>query len=332
MTDAALLFHHYGELGIALIVFAKRMGIPVPALPFLLLAGAQGVRDPVFALNAAGGALAAAVVADGLWFVAGRRFGAGMLALVCKISLSPDTCIRKSELAFARRGSATVLLAKFIPGVAGLAPPLAGALGMSRARFTALNLAGTLLWVGGGVLAGVLLHRQVARIVATVADLGSLALPLFLLLAGAYLLWLSARRALMTLAALRMPRLSPLELAEKLARGERVLPVDVRGPGLVQQRIPGAIHAFFDRESDGKAPVIAQGVELVVYCDCPNDVTAARVATMLRKRGLPARVLTGGFPAWKAAGLPLEPAQPAAGLAAPHPHAATQPGPAATCA
>lgn len=334
MTDAALLFHHYGVLGIALIVFAKRMGVPVPAMPFLLLAGARGAHDTAFALHAVLGACAAAVAADGAWFIAGRRFGRGMLALVCRISIAPDTCIRRSELAFARRGSATVLLAKFVPGVAGLAPPLAGALGMSAVRFTGLNLAGTLLWVGGGVAAGMLLHRQVMQVVKALQDLGSLALPVVVVAVGAYLGWLSLRRRMMTRAAARTPRIAPQQVAEKMARGERLLLVDVRGPEpVLEQRIPGAVHAFLDDQVDASIPADA-GVQLVVYCDCPSDVSAARVATRLRKRGLRPLVLAGGFPAWQAAGLPVEPAPhaaPAAGAQAilTHPAAGTQPARAA---
>jgi membrane protein DedA with SNARE-associated domain/rhodanese-related sulfurtransferase len=307
MDDVALLFHHHGVLGIVVVVFAKRMGVPVPAMPFLLLAGARGVHDGVFAVNAAIAACVAAVTADGIWFVAGHRFGRSMLALMCKLSISPDACIHRSELAFTRRGAVTVLLAKFIPGVAGLAPPLAGALGMSAGRFTALNLAGTMLWVGGGVAAGWLLHRQVTQIVTAVHRLGSLALPLFVVATGAYIAWLITRRALMTRAAMRTPRIDPRQVAGKIARGERLALVDVRGPkSTVRQRIPGAIHAFLDHDLNEQLVGVGQGVQLVVYCDCPSDVSAARVAAMLRKRGLPAQVLAGGFASWLAAGLPVE--------------------------
>lgn len=309
MDDAALLFDEYGVAGIFVLVFAKRMGIPLPAVPFLLLAGARGVHDPLFAASVLVAATVAAIVADAIWFAAGRRFGRAMLALMCRISISPDTCIRKSELVFARRGEATVLFAKFIPGVAGLAPPLAGALGMRTGRFTLLNGAGTVLWVVAAVAAGLVLHRQVTQVVATLRDMGTAALPLVALAIAGYIGWLALRRALITLAAMRTPRLAPREVADKIARGEPVLMIDVRGrPSDVQTRIPGAVHGFTERELGERLPQLPEGVELVAYCDCPNDVSAAKVATMLRKRGLPAHVLTGGFGAWTAAGLPVEPA------------------------
>lgn len=309
MDDVALLFQRYGVPGIALIVFAKRMGVPVPAMPFLLLAGARGAHDAAFALHVALAVCAAAVVADALWFVAGRRFGRTMLALACKLSLSPDTCIHRSELAFARRGSGAVLLAKFIPGVAGLAPPLAGALGMPATRFNILNLAGTALWTGAGIAAGWVLHREVEQVVLLLQRLGAMALPIVIGALGAYVAWLAARRVLLARAALAAPRLEPHDVAEKIARGEAVVLVDVRGPqSSVDQRIPGAIHAFPDDRFGERLADTAPQAHLVVYCDCPNDVSAARAVAILRKQGWPAQVLAGGFAAWIAAGLPVEPA------------------------
>lgn len=307
MNEATQLFHQYGVPAIALIVFVKRMGVPVPAMPFLLLAGARGVDEPLFAVTAALAACAAAVVGDALWFEAGRRYGRGMLGLMCRISVSPDICIRRSELAFARQGAAAVLVAKFIPGLAGLAPPLAGALRMPAGRFTAINLAGTLLWVGFGVVAGWLLHRQVGQLVALLDELGRVAWPLLGIAVAGYVAWLLARRGVLRRAALRTPRLAPRQVAERMARGEPFVFVDVRGPkASLQKHIGNAIHGFLDSELQGELDAVDQSVHLVVYCDCPDDVSAARVAEMLVRRGRPAHVLAGGFSAWVAAGLPVE--------------------------
>ncbi len=215
MDEALLLFHAHGVPGIALLVFAKRMGVPVPAIPFLLLAGARGTQDPFFALHAATAACVVTVFADWLWFLAGRRFGSRMLALMCKLSLAPETCIRRSELAFLSRSALTVLIAKFIPGVAGLSPPVAGALGMPAARFTALNLAGTLAWVSAGVGAGWLLHRQVAQVIAALYALGSLTVPLVVVAISAYIVWLAVRRSRVARTGKLGPRLRPEIVAQK---------------------------------------------------------------------------------------------------------------------
>jgi membrane protein DedA with SNARE-associated domain/rhodanese-related sulfurtransferase len=307
LNQVAGYFPADGVLALSLLVFVKRMGIPVPALPFLLLAGARGASDGVYALSVLLAASLAAVLADAIWFVAGRRHGRSVLALVCRISVSPGSCIRKSELAFARRGAMTVLLAKFIPGVAGLAPPLAGALGMRSASFAVLNGAGTVLWVGSGIAGGLVFHRQLMQAVRTLQDMGAAATPWVLLAVAAYFGWLVLRRQLINKAAAKAPRLHPHELADKLARGEPVMLVDVRGAGAdTGPRIPGALHAFLDSAMFDGLPVLPEGMDLVTYCDCPNDISAARAALLLRKRGIPAVVLAGGFPAWIAAGFPVE--------------------------
>lgn len=312
MWDASTLLQTHGVLAVSLAVFLKRMGAPIPVFPFLLLVGAQGTRDAVLAVMALAGATLASMVADSAWFLAGRRYGRAMLGLMCRISMSPGTCIRRSELSFAKRGDTAVLLAKFIPGVAGLAPPLAGALGMGAGRFTLLNLVGTVLWTGAGLSAGLLFYREVLLGVAWVQRLGAAALPVLGLLFALYLAWLVVRRVLITRAASRAPRIPPQELAERIGRGDAILVIDVRGADLIPPtRLPGALHAPLGSEAfDGLAAVPGHS-ELVTYCDCPDDVSAARAALELARRGLPVRVLAGGFGAWRAAGLPLDsPAAP----------------------
>ncbi|MBC5784388.1 VTT domain-containing protein [Ramlibacter sp. USB13] len=307
IDDLTRLYQAHGELVTFLVVFAKRMGVPVPVLPFLLLAGARGADDGAFAFAILALATLASVVADGVWFAAGRRFGRGILALVCRISISPDSCIRKSELAFAHRAAVTVVAARFIPGIGPLAPPLAGALGMRTGSFLVLNLAGTVLWTGSALAAGVVLREQVAQAVAALQELGSRALPVLLLAIAAYVGWLVLRRALITFAALKAPRIQPHELADHMDRGDPLLLLDVRGAMPGDARIPGAVLARSDHELVEELVRLPADVHLVTYCDCPNDVSAARLAARLRKRGLPVRVLAGGYGAWVAAGLPVQP-------------------------
>lgn len=306
IDDLTRLFHAHAELATFLVVFAKRMGVPVPVIPFLLLAGARGADDGVFAFAILALATLASVLADTAWFAAGRRFGRGILALVCRISISPDSCIRRSELAFARRAAVTVVVARFIPGVGPLAPPLAGALGMRAGSFTVLNLAGAAVWTACVLAAGIVLREQVERMVAALQDLGRGALPVLLLAVAAYVGWLALRRFLITFAALKAPRIQPRELAERIARGDAVVLLDVRGAAPGETRIPGAVPAGTDRQVLQDLAKVPAGVDVVAYCDCPNDISAARLAARLRKRGLPVRVLAGGFGAWMAAGLPVQ--------------------------
>lgn len=296
-----------GPLTLFLVLFLKRMGVPVPALPFLLLAGAQGAGDGLFALKALLAATAATMVADAAWFLAGRRYGRAMLGLMCRISLSPETCIRRSEVGFARRGVVTVLAAKFIPGVSGIAPPLAGALGMRTSNFLLLNLAGTVLWVGGAMALGLVFHAQVGGVVRWLEAMGNAALPYVVAAFALYLLWLLVRRAVIHHGAGKVPRVEPAELAGMLERGEPVVLVDVRGAGVAPaERIPGAFHASLEGELLQGVSGLPADAELVTYCDCPNDVSAARAALKLARQGAQVRVLDGGFPAWVAAGYPVE--------------------------
>lgn len=307
IDDLSAVLQAHGVVAVSVALFLKRMGVPVPALPFLLLAGAQGSRDVAFALMAWFAATLASVLADTAWFFAGRRYGRRMLGLVCRISISPGTCIRKTEVSFERRGAVTVLLAKFIPGVAGLAPPLAGALGMRAVTFSLLNLWGTVLWTGSGMALGLVFHRQVALLVLWLQQMGRDALPL---VGGAlvlYLAWLLVRRMLIAHAAGKAPRIHRDRLSEMIGRGDPVVVVDVRGlPVVPDTRIPGAVHATPGSDAFEALSTLPSGAEYVTYCDCPDDVSAARAAIRLLQRGLTVRVLEGGFSGWVDAGLPTE--------------------------
>lgn len=306
IDDLLRMFEGHAEAGIFLVVLAKRLGVPLPVVPFLLVAGARGLHDVPFALEVLALATLASVIADGLWYFAGRRYGRGMLRLVCRISLSPDTCIRKSELAFAGRGGTTVAFGKFLPGVGGLVPPLAGALGMDALRFTLLNLAGSAVWTGTVLALGLLFHEQVTQALAMLQELGNNALPILLVALVAWLGWLALRRLLVTMAALKLPRIAPEELAERIERGESVLVLDVRGTPLAMQgHLPGALYAASEGKLMAAAARAPADMDLVAYCDCPNDVSAARLAEKLRRRGRPTIVLAGGYSAWVAQGLPV---------------------------
>src|SRR5437763_14742535 len=122
MADIIHLFEAHGVLSVFFGVLVEQLGAPVPAVPFLLLAGAQTATDGLFALKALAAAGLASLIADSAWFLAGRRYGRSVLGLLCRVSISPGTCVQKSEISFARRGVLTILFAKFIPGVCTLTP------------------------------------------------------------------------------------------------------------------------------------------------------------------------------------------------------------------
>src|ERR1035441_2046549 len=138
----------YGYLLLFVWVLVEQLGIPLPAAPVLLAAGALSANGPFsFSLAFAAG-LAAALAADSAWFLIGRRYGHHVLRILCKLSMEPTTCVRRTQDSFGRRRDATLVIAKFVPGLATLAPPVAGQNGMGFGRFLLLDGVGATLWVG----------------------------------------------------------------------------------------------------------------------------------------------------------------------------------------
>lgn len=311
MENIFSFFAQHGLLAVFLGVFVEQMGAPVPALPFLLLAGVAGANDGVFAVEALIVATLASMMADSMWFFAGQRFGRRVLGLLCRLSLSPDSCVRRNELSFDRRGLATLVVAKFIPGLSMLAPPLAGALGMRAKSFAIFNLAGTVLWAGSGIALGALFHDQIERLLKSLSDLGGIALVLLAALLAVYIAVRAWRRWRVNRLSVNLPRIRPGELAELVKQQEAMVIVDVRAQTMQTAGdgcIPGARRidlttlatlSFDDRAQGAKT-------QIVTYCDCPKDASAVKAARILNRKGLSVRILQGGVDAWSEAGFPLE--------------------------
>ncbi len=315
MDTLVALFAEYGLLAVFFGVLIEQLGAPLPAFPFLLLAGVAAANDGVFAVKALLAAILAAMLADALWFFAGRHYGRHVLALLCRISISPDSCVRQSEASFARRGVATLVVAKFVPGLATLAPPLAGALGMRVGSFALFNLAGTALWAGSGITGGLLFHDQVELLLEHLGDLGGLALGVIGVLLALYLALRAWRRWGTAGRLARLPRVQPVDLAELIAQGGQLVIADVRAAAMHDthgQRIPGARHLELATIALADTDDWPEGAEVVTYCACPNDASALKAAQVLGKRGWRVSVLAGGIDGWLAAGYELEVAGTAA--------------------
>lgn len=309
METAFALFAQYGLLAVFVVVLVKQLGTPLPAMPVLFLAGAAAADDGVFAVKALAVATLASLLADFVWFFAGRYFGRRVLTLLCRISISPDSCVRKNELSFARRGMATLVIAKFVPGLSTLAPPLAGALGMRAQSFAIFDSAGAALWAGSGIAGGLLFHNQIRHLLEAMSELGRVAVWAVAALAALYVAWRVWWRWHEARLHAGMARVRPDELADMIQRGLAPIIVDVRaaGPGLpLRERIPGARH--IDLATIETVSVIdwPDDARIITYCDCPNDASAGKAAHLLAKRGRSAGVLAGGLGGWVAAGYPLE--------------------------
>lgn len=303
------LFAHHGLLAVALAVLLEQIGAPLPSTPVLLLAGVEAATRDGFGARAFLAATAAAMLANGLWFWAGRRLGRRVLSALCVISISPDSCVRQNEASFARRGVLTLVIAKFVPGLSILAPPLAGALGMSARRFLGWNLLGSALWAGVSIGVGWAFHEQIDAVLKAMSRLGGVALVIALLALAGYLGWRLWRRAVVKRELRRFERVAPEDVAQWLQTRQDVVLVDVRAgaPGVPPTpRLPGARHLDLGALGDSALVGWPVAAEFVTYCACPNDASAVKAAQWLKQQGRQARVLRGGIEAWTEAGFTLE--------------------------
>src|SRR5262245_63780730 len=154
----------YGLPLVFLIVLAEQIGLPIPAMPVLIVAGALAVEKDLSAPKVLLIAVFASLIADAAWFVVGRRYGFRVLKTICRVSLSPDSCVRQTTSIFEKYGLPSLVVAKFVPGFSTVAPPLAGAIGARMPAFLFFDGAGALVWAGGGVALGALSHQAIDRL------------------------------------------------------------------------------------------------------------------------------------------------------------------------
>lgn len=302
--EIILLIAHYGLLLVFLNVFVEQVGVPVPAMPTLIVAGALAANGQLQWAGVVGVALLACLLGDLIWYAAGRRFGGGVMRTLCRISLSPDSCVRQSEMRFQRWRGGMLVVAKFVPGLSTVAPPLVGAMGLPVSSFLLLDGLGALLWIGVAVALGSVFASQIDVLLAALADAGTIALELMAGLLVVYIAvkWWQRQRLL---RALRMARITVDELNLAMASGDAPVVVDVRSVparAFDSRIIPGALLADPKRISQ-EIRSLPPEQELVIYCNCPNEASAATAARLLMAAGYRrVRPLLGGLDAWAAAG------------------------------
>jgi membrane protein DedA with SNARE-associated domain/rhodanese-related sulfurtransferase len=298
----------FGLSLIFLNVLLEQLGLPVPAIPILVVAGALAANGQLPASGVFALALAASLIGDSAWYLAGRAYGVRVMKLLCRISLTPDTCVSQTQASFERWGARALVLAKFIPGLSMIAPPLAGATRMSFARFLFFSAAGAAVWIGAALLAGLLLKSQIARLLPRLSGIGGTVVVILIVLLGAYVAfkWWERRRFY---ALLDMARISVDELSERMRGDTAPLIVDVRTPTsleLERRRIPGALSVPV-QEVERQVRSLPRDREIILYCNCPNEASAAQAAKLLLGQGFrQVRPLRGGLDAWIAAGYAVE--------------------------
>jgi membrane protein DedA with SNARE-associated domain/rhodanese-related sulfurtransferase len=303
MVDLVL---RYG-LGLAFVaVLVEQIGLPVPAYPILVVATALSAQGNYSVPQVIAVAVIACLLADVAWYRAGARFGRRVLTLVCRISLSPDSCVRQTENTYERWGTRSLLIAKFIPGFATVSTAMAGVVGASPLAFVFFDMIGATLWAGLAALLGWTFRNAIDDILGVVEAAGRIGLVAIACAFALYVLVKFVQRRRL-LRQLRTARVSVDELHAMLKGEPPPLVIDVRSHGSREGgAIPGS-RWIEPRAPDEQLRSLPITEEVVIYCACPNEASAATVAERLLRAGFRrVRPLQGGIDAWIASGLPLE--------------------------
>jgi membrane protein DedA with SNARE-associated domain/rhodanese-related sulfurtransferase len=306
MQHIVPLFQNHILLVAFLNLFLSQAGLPVPVMPTLLAGSALlGHTTQLGALIFL--AVTGAVLGDCVLYLCGRRYGQRVLGRLCLLTLSPDFCVRRAQTLFTTFGGWLLLFAKFIPGASPVAVTTTGIAEMAIPKFLLFATAGKLFYVTFFVAIGLLFRNEVTTILATFAELGQLGGALLIAALALYVLGKWWRRRLL-IRQLRMDRITVQELRSLIDGGRRVLVFDVRPKDVRDASgiIPNALPAH---STDGGSVFAKSGPqdEIVIYCDCPNEASAAKAAKHLKQEGYrKIRPLLGGFDAWVRAGYPLQ--------------------------
>ncbi|MGB9154619.1 MAG: DedA family protein/thiosulfate sulfurtransferase GlpE [Alphaproteobacteria bacterium] len=303
------LIQRYGLIAVFVSTLIDNIGLPIPSYPVLMVSAATVATLPAYGqlLQILAVGVMGSFIADIALYWAGRRHGLKIVGLLCKISLSPDSCVRNTGTMFARLGIAALPLTKFFPGISTMAVVLAGATKMSLRAFLILDMLGSVIYVGGGLLLGVIFHSAIDDALAALSRWGQWGLVIISLLLGMYLLgkWWQRHKLI---RQLRMDRITVKELRNLIDGGQTPTILDARAPEAraLQGTIPGSLLAD-EVKLQPLAEQLSPDREIIVYCSCPNEVSAALVARDLKKSGFRrVRPLLGGIEAWKTAGYVIE--------------------------
>ena len=306
MSKVTLLLHHYGLLLVFANVLLEQMGLPIPAFPLLIVAGALSMIGDFSWQACLLVTIVACLISDLSWYRAGRHFGKRILGVLCRISLSPDTCVSQTEDKFRRWGPKSLIVSKFVPGFNTVAPPLSGATGTPLREFLLYSMTGSLLWAGSALAIGAVFYRSIDQVLVVLSTMGTTALPVVAILFALFMLYkfIERRRLMRTLY---MARISVDQLRELIDAGLEPVIVDARSRTAqdLQPAIPGAIlygHVAHQTVFDN----VPRDRDIIVYCSCPNEASAALIARQLIGHGfVKVRPLVGGLDAWNQAFAPV---------------------------
>lgn len=285
-----------------LLVFAnvlfQQLGFPVPAVPSMLLAGsAVGSFGDLGSFLFA--AVSASVIADIVWYFAGKAFGYRVLSVLCRLSINPASCVTKTEARIIRWGAISLIVAKFVPGFSTVAPPIAGATKMPLLIFAVAAAIGAALWAGLALIAGWLLRAEVQSVIGNLESNSAGAIATLVLLVCLWIGWKFWQKYRFKRTA-AIEHVTPAAFLQLMAMDRKPLVLDLRGARMVQESgcIEGAVPADLDKlfDSVGAWP---KEMPIITLCACPEGASAVLAAKRLMDAGYEfVRPLKGGYEAW----------------------------------
>ncbi|WP_346831146.1 VTT domain-containing protein [Pseudomonas abietaniphila] len=303
MNELQQLNESHGLLLVFVNVLLEQIGLPVPAYPTLIVTGALAMQSKPLLGAGVLVAMFACLIADGLWYWAGKRYGGVLLKSICKISLSQDTCIRQGLNVYDRVGPRAMLLSKFLPGAGALVTTVAGMNGTPIATFMRYSLAGSFIWAGSALLLGMLFTDAIIPLLSLLAGYLPIAIAGVLAALGLFIGWKYWKRRHLLSRTSKVPRITVPELLALRDSEDAPVVIDVRPKfhTAVVEGIPGAVSISLEEPLE---PWLEQltDVDMVFYCACPNELSAALLAQKLRAHGLTrGKALVGGLDAWREA-------------------------------
>lgn len=305
---STLISPSWGAWAVFFSVLLTQFGLPFPAAPMLIVAGTMAAVGDASLSHMLAAAVCAVLLADTVWFIAGRRHGRKVLNSIVRFSLSLDTTVRVARQSFEKFGAPLLAVSKFVPGLGLVSSPLMGTTTVDIRIFWLWDFVGASLWASFYLIGGAALESEILNVMTFIRDNGWTA---FDVLATMTVLLLSYRwiRRLQFRRWLNQVRISPEQLHAMLHSDTPPVVFDARPESIRRKeavRIPGAVR--LDLCSPDKLDVRADGRPIVIYCVCPNEATAKRIISQLRRKSIyHAQALQGGLDAWEKSGFPVEP-------------------------
>jgi len=314
MGWAAAWVAGHGYIAVGVILFLSSLGLPMPVVVTMLLAGAAAHAGKLSIVHLFLLGVLVENIGATLMYLAGRATGWWLLGRLCRLTMDPEVCIFRSADFFYEKGARTLLIARFVPGLNSMAPPLAGSLHMRPFRFWRMDVVGAMLHCAAWMGLGFLLSPFLLKITNALAVVGHVVLGVVALAALGY----AAAWVVVAIKGRKYSQVARVTAEEVLERLENptldrpVVIADVRSHGYYDpgmQRIKNSIRVEPSRllpELEALRETLAPECEIYVYCSCLRDATSARIAHMLNERGNNVRVIQGGLKAWTKAGFPME--------------------------